>query len=401
VEIFDLVDQLGRNQLTAVEPASGRLRTLYPLSESVFVAGPAWFVREPESYRIRVMRDSAGGVSGLVWEEEGRTVEGERIRFTEREVAFSNDGVTLAGTLILPKGSGPHPGMVMIHGSGPVTRRGPRYVADLFADRGIAVLVYDKRGTGGSTGQWMGASHVALAGDAEAGLKLLRRQPEIDANRVGVFAASEGGYVGPLVAVRGSTVAFLICRVCPGIPHGPVILDMEANQLRNRGFSEEEVAEAVDYLGHQIDYALTGRDYDSLQAHFQRIRGAPWTESYNLLQLPGPEAEYWDGYRGLLTVDPRDLYSQLSIPILVILGEEDDRILVEKNRRALVAAGREAGNPDFTVWVLPRATHGLMEVEAGPDGEAGPFQRFVPGFHDAMIDWLLERVGSSGPGPPG
>lgn len=74
--------------------------------------------------------------------------------YREKEVRFSNGEITLSGTVYLPSKTGPHPAVVFIHGDGPDIREGYRFFAELFARRGIAALIYDKRGTGASTGDW-------------------------------------------------------------------------------------------------------------------------------------------------------------------------------------------------------------------------------------------------------
>src|ERR1700749_2584665 len=75
--------------------------------------------------------------------------------YRRQDVTFRNGDVLLAGTLLLPRGAGLHPGIVFVHGSGPETRWGTSlFFADRFARAGVAALVFDKRGTGGSTGDW-------------------------------------------------------------------------------------------------------------------------------------------------------------------------------------------------------------------------------------------------------
>ncbi len=130
----------------------------------------------------------------------------------------------------------------MASGSGPETRRIPRYVADILAYHGVAVLVTDKRGTGGATGTWNGLSHAEWAGDVEAELDFLRRQPDIDAGRLGLYGNSESGYVVPVVAGRRPDVRLLVYRVCAALPHAEVILDTETGMRRRRGLAEAGVA---------------------------------------------------------------------------------------------------------------------------------------------------------------
>jgi predicted acyl esterase len=60
----------------------------------------------------------------------------------------------LAGTLIPPEGEGPFPAVAILHGSGPDTRATYLPDATMLARAGVAALIYDKRGTGESFGDW-------------------------------------------------------------------------------------------------------------------------------------------------------------------------------------------------------------------------------------------------------
>jgi pimeloyl-ACP methyl ester carboxylesterase len=382
-QVMDLRDQLdGRPTLSVVEYASGRLRGLYPTASGAFEAGNAWFRRDSVTYILRFDEDS-GRAMRVTWDEAGRSVGGRRAPLVERDVTILNGDVTLAGTLILPGGPGPHPAVVMVHGSGPLTRRTPRYVGDLLAWHGIAVLAMDKRGTGGSTGRWLALSHADWATDVEAQLDFLRTVPEIDEGRLGLIAGSEGGFVAPVVAARRQDVRFLVCRVCSALPHPRVILDMETGTLRRRGMADADVDKAGELLERLMRYALDRTGYDSLVAFADAGTGAPWRAVFPMERIPAANAAYWDRYRGALVVDPRDYYARLSIPVLAILGERDERILVERHRPAFQALAN--AGIDVSVWVISGASHGLLIP-----GEAPTELAYPADLHQRIVDWVLE-----------
>src|SRR5579883_2785037 len=106
----------------------------------------------------------------------------------EEEVAFHNGSVRLGGTLLLPQLPDAQrlcPGVALVHGSGDDPRDDYRIFAEYFAARGIATLIYDKRGVGASTGNWRSGTFAELAGDALAAVHLLAARPEIDPQRMG------------------------------------------------------------------------------------------------------------------------------------------------------------------------------------------------------------------------
>lgn len=130
---------------------------------------------------------------------------------------FTNGEVRLAYSLDLPTGSGPFPAIVAGHGSGRVTRQQMEGFARRWTSQGFAVLRYDKRGIGESTGTYseVGAQASAtiiplLAGDVAAAARFLRARPEIDASRVGLAGASQAGWILPHAARDLGGVAFMV-----------------------------------------------------------------------------------------------------------------------------------------------------------------------------------------------
>jgi pimeloyl-ACP methyl ester carboxylesterase len=136
--------------------------------------------------------------------------------------AFDNAGARLAFTLDLPEGRGPFPAVVLGHGSGRVTRDQLRFAAARFTSFGFAVLRFDKRGVGESTGQFVFVGtrdsptvFPQLASDIEAGVRFLRTRPEIDPRRIGISGWSQAGWILPIVAHDLGDVAFMVIMSGP------------------------------------------------------------------------------------------------------------------------------------------------------------------------------------------
>jgi pimeloyl-ACP methyl ester carboxylesterase len=258
-----------------------------------------------------------------------------------------------------------------------------RYVGDLLAQHGVAVLVTDKRGTGASTGQWYGLSHEDWATDVEAMLDFLGEQPDVDPSRLGLFGNSEGGFVVPVVTARRPDVRFLVCRVCSAFPQPVTIAATERSRLLRSDLPEEEVELAMELLERLMDYALTRSGYEALVAHSESGAGRPWRGAMPPASIPAPESSYWDTYRANLIVDPAEHYGRLHVPTLVVLGQEDERIVIEQHRPVLDSLAA-AGAP-LEVWVIPGASHGLME-------DPGSGLRYPPGMHDRVVEWVVEAA---------
>ncbi|MCK6540853.1 MAG: lysophospholipase, partial [Anaerolineales bacterium] len=135
--------------------------------------------------------------------------------FRAAEVTIDTGAVTLAGTLLLPLNEPPAPAVIIIPGSGAATRNGSwnmyRRIGEYLVQRGIAVLLYDKRGVGGSSGDWKSETFDERAQDVAAIVEYLQSRAEIDPTRIGLIGHSQGAYIAPLVvADYSSDVRFVV-----------------------------------------------------------------------------------------------------------------------------------------------------------------------------------------------
>ena len=138
-------------------------------------------------------------------------------------LTFPSGDVRLSYALDLPAGPGPFPAIVFGHGSGRTTQDEAMPVKSRMTQAGFAVLRYDKRGVGESSGTYSkaSASRTAtrvlgeLADDMAAGVAFLRTRPEIDQNRIGLMGISQAGWIMPLAAERAPGVRFMVLVVGP------------------------------------------------------------------------------------------------------------------------------------------------------------------------------------------
>lgn len=381
----------GKNQLVAFDE-SGEVRALYPTENDRFFAGPGASVSSAIESRINFERDAKGRIVALTWRRDGsgsRTA--RRLEIEKRQdVTFSNGGVYLAGTLISPATEGKHPAIILVHASGAEDREYLLPFARFLIRHGIAVLGYDKRGVGRSTGDWNAASFDDLAGDVVAAFDYLKTRADIDASHIGLLGWSQAGWVMPLAALRAKDLAFLISISGAGVPAAETTLDQAQNEMTARGLRPEGVQQIVGLMKLQYDFARSGRGWDEYAAAREKIVArlgrAPDT-------FPGtPDDPYWQFIRRLYFYDPAPTLRRLQVPTLALFGELDNNILAEKNRSAWEAALKTGGNRDFTLRILPKANHLMLEAKSGSNAEIPSLQRFVPAYSATVQEWLAKRV---------
>ncbi|MBK7600288.1 MAG: alpha/beta hydrolase [Acidobacteria bacterium] len=181
----------------------------------------------------------------------------------QEEVRFYNGEIVLAGTIYLPPSEGRHPVVIFIHGSGDDSREQYRFYANLLAKKGIAALIYDKRGVGASSGSWKLSPFGALADDALAGVHFLKNHPAIDAKRIGAWGGSEGAIIAPWIASRSSDVAFVIMQSATGVTFAQQNRYQNERQIRSATNSEENIAQGLAIIKLQSDYARTGTGWQA------------------------------------------------------------------------------------------------------------------------------------------
>ncbi len=156
------------------------------------------------------------------WTDDLEQPKTASVAYVDEEMTILSGGVELAARLRLPAFGGPHPALVVAHGSGRVTRDRYAEISENLATNGYALLTYDKRGVGDSGGTYVGVSPAnsdevfrQLSDDIIAGVELLKRRPDIRADRIGVYGVSQGGWIAPLTAARSSDVIVYGHRLWP------------------------------------------------------------------------------------------------------------------------------------------------------------------------------------------
>jgi dienelactone hydrolase len=394
------------------EPRSRIVRALerspgWPVEKEEWVAGPSLLVYSPIESRITFQKNGAGDITGLVFaDNKGSPQTAEKVNlYREEPVSFPTKGATLAGTLFLPKGPGSHPAVVCVHGSGRQTRNGNasgmRFVADHFARNGIAVLTFDKRGSGESTGDWSNETFDDLAGDVVAAVKVLKSRKEIDPRKIGFWGISQAGWIMPLAAARAKDIAFIICVSGAGCGStvGEQVLYSTQVEMRAKQIPEDEIKQVLE--ANTIFYehlrAGPGSNGNKLDPVVRRLREntklKDWLPPLSA-EIDWKKRDQWYFVYGI-DFDALPLWKQYNGAVLGIFGELDGLTQTEHVVPAFATALAGRSKNDFTITVFPKACHDILEAEKVDDSALGELKKFAPGYFDTMTEWLLRRFSST------
>ncbi|HET9012723.1 MAG TPA: alpha/beta fold hydrolase, partial [Gemmatimonadaceae bacterium] len=257
-----------------------------------------------------------------------------------------------------------------------------RFLAARLVERGVAALIYDKRGVGNSGGDWRTSSLDDLAGDAIAGVELLRHEAGIDPERIGIHGHSQGGTMAPMVAVRSGHVAFIVASSASAVPSDSAEIYSLLNTVYPAAVSRSDSADAHDYVAALVQAAYHGAPragFDSLAA---RVSGRPW-----YFAPPPPTASYWSFSRSFNEYKPLEWWRQVRVPVLLLYGADDRRVPARESAVRITAAVAQGSSAiDLTTRILPGADHTFRQ----PPG-AGGWPVTARDYLPTLLDWITAR----------
>jgi pimeloyl-ACP methyl ester carboxylesterase len=316
------------------------------------------------------------------------------------EVRFTSGDFALVGDLLTPDRPGPHPAIVYVWGSGPTDRKGHMERSRIlrsFLDAGYAVYLYDKPGSGSSTGTFdrrrLFAQRAAILGDA---LAMLRERPELLPDAIGLYGSSQASYVLAVALARGCDPAFLVAWSCPMQSSVEQSAYLVGNYLRCAGRSEEDAAAAERAFivrgraRSYAEYAAAARLLDSLPEIRDEL-GWAGVLSEDSFAPADAASEY--------LMDPAEMLREhggFTMPVLALYAENDRQI--DPVQGAAVCRELLAGRDDglSRVATIPGADHNMILSPRGclqdqrDRYEAVGGITVSPDFMETVAAWLEE-----------
>jgi dipeptidyl aminopeptidase/acylaminoacyl peptidase len=309
------------------------------------------------------------------------------------ELTFHNGPTRLSGTLYLPPGDGRSPLVVVTHSASGATRDLPlyRHLIEMLPPLGVAVFVYDRRGSGKSGGDLADSDYDMLADDAIAAQRMLSRHPRIDGEKTGFWGLSQGGWLSLLAASRNPDTAFAISISAPMTTPDVQMIFAVSNILRIRGFSEQDIAEAV-ATRRAVDAYMRGEtERSSAEQALAAAVDKPWFQyTYMNPTLGDPATSRWPRE---MRHDPLATLDRVKAPALIIYGSVDPWVPVAISTERLAAIA--GSHPNLQTVVIAGADHEMMltasEMEQIDPAEGTRHQPDSAAYLGLLAAWLVEQ----------
>lgn len=330
--------------------------------------------------------------------------------YTE-DVIFDNPKarIKLAGTLSLPQKEGVYPAVILISGSGPQNRdeellghKPFLVISDYLTRNGIAVLRFDDRGVGQSTGIFKTATSQDHASDVASAVAYLRTRKEI--KQIGLMGHSEGGLIAPMVAAPDKNIAFIVLLAGTGIRGDQLLLLQQELIARAGGASEQEITQTIEANRGAFDIIIKNEDDERIKkdltdymTHWLKANPTVKPKEVNdeqfveaqVKQTMGP----WPWMKFFIKYDPTPTLESVQCPVLALNGEKDLQVPAQVNLSAIEKALKKGKNKDVTTKAYKDLNHLFQEAKTGSPAEYPTIQQtFSPQVMEDCVRWINARV---------
>ncbi|MBB6459459.1 alpha/beta hydrolase family protein [Flammeovirga kamogawensis] len=321
--------------------------------------------------------------------------------YVSKNIKFKNEkaNILLAGTFTRPIDVKKYPAVILISGSGPQDRnqeilghKSFLLLADELTKKGVAVLRFDDRGTGESSGNFNSASTLDFSTDVEAAYEYLLSRKDVDPTKIGLLGHSEGGTIAGIVASENKAIDFVVLMASPGLRGKELMLHQKA-LIEKKGGVPDNIIERnqkifseaysivinneqplfdklADYLQHQFDHQLNDQQINNLAKTFS----SNWMKEF-------------------IKLDPATYFSKVTCPVLALNGTKDVQVIAKENLDAIYNALTEAGNTAIDIEEIEGINHLFQECETGLPNEYGEIEQTLsPVLLEKVTTWITSKT---------
>lgn len=326
---------------------------------------------------------------------------------TEEVIVYNKKSkINLSGTITIPNGKGPFPAVVLVSGSGPQDRdeeilghKPFLVIADFLTKNGVAVLRYDDRGVGKSTGKFNRATTTDLASDANSVFNFLLSDKRVNKDKIGIIGHSEGGIIAPMVASKSKKVKFIILLAGTGVIGKELMIEQYRAIMQSSAIPDSIAIHLLNLNKKSFDIVL---QYDGIKEISKKINlvtdstiqllGVENSKKYNLskntanqliFQLTTP----W--MKEFLSLDPNKYLSKVKCPILALNGENDLQVPYLQNIPAIQSAVLKNKKGKLKTKTFPKLNHLFQTCISGLPKEYGRIEETI---NKEVLDEIIHFI---------
>lgn len=332
--------------------------------------------------------------------------------YRQEEVIFTgqNADIALAGAFARPADSSSrYPAVILVSDAGPQDRNEEMVghkpfavIADNLAKNGLAVLRYDDRGAGRSTGDYYSATLEDQAADLKAAIAYLRTRKDVDPEHIGIIGHGEGAALAMMAAADNKDVAFVVSMAGPGLPGrrqqearlAQVLLQLESQKGSNADSVARDILQHAqpwfNLLATETDTALIrvkGTGY--LKDIYRRIPNL-YTLTSEKKFVESSLARNNPYTLSAVRFNPEDYLSKVHCPFLALNGTMDLQVEAGANLQLIQDALAKGGNQKVTVRSFEGLNHLFQRCNTCRVEEYSSLDQTIdPAALEFITKWVL------------
>lgn len=323
----------------------------------------------------------------------------------EIDIHNPKTNITLSGTLTAPYDFKCDKVVILVSGSGAQNRdeeilgHKPFLVlSDYLTRNGIAVIRYDDRGFGKSTGDFASATTYDFSLDAESVVEFINNDERLKGKKIGIIGHSEGGMIAPMIAARNNNVDFIVMLAGPAVPISELMVKQNYDVYKASGASEEMAQMNAKYAEKMYKVMKSNKPIDVQKSEIVKI------QIENLSKLPG-NANNEEGVKEIaqsnvnmlflpwmynfIRSNPQDNLSKVRIPVLALNGDKDVQVSCKENLAGFEKCMKKAKNQNYKSIELKGLNHLFQKCIFGSPNFYGKNEEsFNEDAMKEIVEWI-------------
>lgn len=310
-----------------------------------------------------------------------------------KPISWRSGKETLSGSIYIPKKKKKKktPLLIRLHGANKGTRKDWEYRswADYFARKGIATIIFDRRGEGASTSNSDDYGLEKLAYDVITLLEKVKERKDIDMERIILSGASQAGYISFMVNEKSDDVDYILLSAASSLS----LVEQERQRLFFRMQKNKELPKSINnalaYQQLYFYYIITGQNWNILQKAAKEAQREAWGK---YIDQPQKETDLKWWRNSFDVYQPEKLIPKINVPTLILFGENDvstpPSVMVPRFEYLL----KDSKKDILQTVICPDVGHSL-EVQFSKDRWGKIiFPQRSPEMFDAIDKWLYQFV---------